>query len=108
MKFFLLLLIGLFSHASFAQLDGGITIDENETVIEESYFRTEELEEPLFSNQASQRTISSLHEASSDDSNYEWSGQLSVVDEIPFSEPQLSRNWIQSQVVEDLKKKNKK
>lgn len=106
--FFLLLSLGFYSLQSQAQSDAGITMDENETVIEEKWFNNTDLEEPMFPSQKAERRVSSLHDDSSSNEKIEWSGHLSVVKEIPFSEPDLSRITVQFRTLNEIEAREKK
>ncbi len=105
--FFTFLLLGLLSSQAVAQLDGAISMDENETVIEERWLKSNDLEEPHFPERKSERTVSSLYDEQSTET-LEWTGHLSVVKEIPFSDPDLSRATVQLRALAELEASEKK
>lgn len=108
MKHLLILSFLFVSPSVFAEGEfQGVSTDENETVIDSSYYTGLQKEEPVFASMPSARDIASfVPETSSQDLG--WQGQLTVLKEIPYSYPAISHHTMQLRVLNEIEQEASK
>ena len=112
--FLILILSSNVAKGEFVVKDSALTEEGEEVVIDLSFLADVQFEDPHFSPPKEEREIASAGEEvkssfwGSRSSNMEWQGgQIQILKDIPYSYPQLSRNAIEAQVLDELKKEQK-
>ena len=104
MRFLVLMSVFLFSSEAFSQaefVNENLQTDENETVIEKSWFENLNLEEPVFPPSPEQRGIASI-EPSRKSHGVDSLGQLEVVKEIPYTYRWVSHHTMRARVLNEI------
>ncbi len=112
---FLILIISMnVAKAEFVVKESALPEEGEEVVIDLSYLAGIQFEDPHFSPPQPEREIASAGDDEkstfwgSQNNTIEWQGgQIQILKDIPYSYPQLSRNTIEAQVLDELKKEQK-
>lgn len=75
-------------------------VDE-QSVIDPVYSKGIVWEEASFTSQKKQRNIASVKEENTSH-EFQWQGNLEVLNEIPYSHPQVSRFWLKKKVLAEM------
>jgi hypothetical protein len=109
MKIFLLILffpILSWSQAEFVA-DRNLSSDGSETVIEDQYFISTSMEEPIFANRKRERDLAANPLETSTLASPEWQGELSIQKEIPYSYPWYSHSTMALRVLNEIEQEEK-
>lgn len=93
----------LMTPAVFGQDVIGVVITDN-VVLDEMWLPQLGDVEPLFGRQKAERDVASLKKENVKFA--EWSGQLSVLKEIPYSYPQMTRRSLAAKVLAEMEKES--